>query len=79
MQTTMVSLSKCQYPPQVVDSADKERLRVCRDELQRLLKEEKLAGATLLILANKQDLPGALSAADIKQVALAQPYKSAPK
>ena len=56
---------------QVVDSADTERLRVCREELQQLLKEEKLAGATLLILANKQDLPGALSAAEIKKVILA--------
>ena len=53
---------------QVVDSADKERLRICKEELQRLLKEEKLAGATLLILANKQDLPGALTAAEIKKV-----------
>ena len=52
---------------QVVDAADVARLHLCRAELQRLLHEEKLAGATLLILANKQDLPGALSAAQIKQ------------
>jgi len=45
----------------VVDSADKRRLDNCREELQILLKEEKLAGASLLIFANKQDLPGALS------------------
>ncbi len=44
-----------------------ERLQLCAAELQRLLAEEKLAGATLLILANKQDLPGALPAARIKQ------------
>ena len=29
---------------------------------------QRLAGATLLVFANKQDLPGALSAEDIKQV-----------
>ena len=52
----------------VVDSADVNRLHLCRAELHRLLKEEKLAGATLLILANKQDLPGALSAAEIRKV-----------
>ncbi|EIE20557.1 ARF/SAR superfamily [Coccomyxa subellipsoidea C-169] len=52
----------------VVDSADIERLRICKAELHQLLTEEKLAGATLLILANKQDLPGALSAAEIKDV-----------
>lgn len=44
----------------VVDSADRARLRACRLELEALMKEEKLAGATLLVLANKQDLPGAL-------------------
>ncbi|ENN70840.1 hypothetical protein D910_07767 [Dendroctonus ponderosae] len=43
----------------VVDSADKRRLEDCMGELQALLQEEKLAGATLLIFANKQDLPGA--------------------
>ena len=39
----------------------------CRAELHGLLKEEKLAGASLLILANKQDVPGALSAQQIEQ------------
>jgi ADP-ribosylation factor-like protein 2 len=45
----------------VVDSADSDRLAMCRDELKALLVEEKLAGASLLVLANKQDLDGALS------------------
>ena len=44
------------------------RLEICRDELHGLLKEEKLVGATLLILANKQDLQGALPASEIKKV-----------
>mmetsp|Transcript_37679 Transcript_37679/g.82745 ORF Transcript_37679/g.82745 Transcript_37679/m.82745 type:complete len:185 (+) Transcript_37679:87-641(+) len=52
----------------VVDSADRPRLQDCRDELDRLLQEERLSGATLLIFANKQDLPGALSAAEIRDV-----------
>lgn len=52
----------------VVDSADKMRLNTCREELNVLLQEERLAGATLLVLANKQDLPGALSAQEIKEV-----------
>lgn len=52
----------------VVDSADRMRLESCREELLVLLKEERLAGATLLVLANKQDLPGALSAQEIKDV-----------
>ena len=45
-------------------------LILCRDELHGLLKEEKLVGATLLILANKQDLRGALPAAQIREVEL---------
>eukprot|EP00522_Entomoneis_paludosa_P003233 CAMPEP_0172469872 /NCGR_PEP_ID=MMETSP1065-20121228/64847_1 /TAXON_ID=265537 /ORGANISM="Amphiprora paludosa, Strain CCMP125" /LENGTH=194 /DNA_ID=CAMNT_0013227649 /DNA_START=47 /DNA_END=631 /DNA_ORIENTATION=+ len=49
----------------VVDSSDPLRLQLCRDELQSLLHHEKLAGATLLILANKQDVPGALTASQI--------------
>ncbi|XP_056431889.1 ADP-ribosylation factor-like protein 2 [Gadus chalcogrammus] len=45
----------------VVDSADRLRLDDCKRELSSLLQEERLAGATLLVFANKQDLPGALS------------------
>ncbi|XP_033733840.1 ADP-ribosylation factor-like protein 2 [Pecten maximus] len=50
----------------VVDSADRMRLQDCKQELENLLVEERLAGATLLVFANKQDLPGALSAESIK-------------
>jgi ADP-ribosylation factor-like protein 2 len=52
----------------VVDSADTYRLELCRDELAQLLQQERLASASLLILANKQDLEGALS---IESIALA--------
>ncbi|CEM07795.1 unnamed protein product [Vitrella brassicaformis CCMP3155] len=52
----------------VVDSADIHRLNDTRHELHALLKEQRLAGATLLIFANKQDLPGALSAQQITEV-----------
>lgn len=37
-------------------------------ELHKLLLEERLAGATLLILANKQDVAGALSPPEIEKV-----------
>lgn len=49
----------------VVDSADTTRLEEVNKELSELLAEEKLAGVPLLVFANKQDLMGALSAADI--------------
>ncbi|KAM4847858.1 ADP-ribosylation factor-like protein 2 isoform X2 [Urocitellus parryii] len=51
----------------VVDSADRQRMQDCQRELQSLLVEERLAGATLLIFANKQDLPGALSSNAIRE------------
>ena len=49
----------------VVDSADRARLEVCRTELINLLAQEKLAGASLLIFSNKQDVQGALAADEI--------------
>jgi len=52
----------------VVDSADRRRIDDCKKELHGLLKEERLLGATLLVFANKQDLPGALSMEEIKQM-----------
>eukprot|EP00475_Leptophrys_vorax_P019479 TRINITY_DN2662_c0_g1_i3.p1 TRINITY_DN2662_c0_g1~~TRINITY_DN2662_c0_g1_i3.p1 ORF type:complete len:184 (+),score=32.41 TRINITY_DN2662_c0_g1_i3:172-723(+) len=49
----------------VVDSNDRERAMEARDELHRMLNEDELRGCTLLVLANKQDLPNAMSAAEI--------------
>eukprot|EP01135_Chromosphaera_perkinsii_P003079 Nk52_evm26s234 gene=Nk52_evmTU26s234 len=51
----------------VVDSADRRRLQDCKNELNKLLQEERLFGATLLVLANKNDLPGALKAEEIRE------------
>ncbi len=45
----------------VIDSADKERLEVAKQELELMLQEEELRGAPVLVLANKQDLPGAMN------------------
>ena len=45
----------------VIDSADKDRLEVARQELELMLQEEELRGAQVLILANKQDLPNAMN------------------
>ncbi|KAG1445846.1 hypothetical protein G6F56_009766 [Rhizopus delemar] len=60
----------------VVDSADRLRLNDCRKELHQLLQEERLAGATLLVFANKQDIAGALSEKDIKNVLELEDIKS---
>ncbi|KAI5443966.1 ADP-ribosylation factor-like protein 2, partial [Lathyrus oleraceus] len=54
----------------VVDSSDLRRLDDCKMELDNLLKEERLSGASLLILANKQDIKGALAPDEIAKVSL---------
>ena len=51
----------------VVDSADRARLQDCKAELQVLLQQERLAGASLLVFANKQDIAGALTAEEIRE------------
>jgi len=45
----------------VIDSTDVERLGEATSELHRLLREPELENVKLLVFANKQDLPGALS------------------
>eukprot|EP01027_Heterolobosea_sp_BB2_P025628 GEZU01039332.1.p1 GENE.GEZU01039332.1~~GEZU01039332.1.p1 ORF type:complete len:182 (-),score=64.14 GEZU01039332.1:137-682(-) len=49
----------------VVDSNDRERIGEARDELHRMLSEDELRDAILLVFANKQDLPNAMNAAEI--------------
>lgn len=49
----------------VVDSADKERFEQAKDELQECLAEDRLKDATLLVFANKQDLPYAKTVVEI--------------
>uniref|UniRef100_A0A803NR85 ADP-ribosylation factor n=1 Tax=Cannabis sativa TaxID=3483 RepID=A0A803NR85_CANSA len=49
----------------VVDSNDRERISEAKDELHRMLNEDELRYATLLVFANKQDLPNAMSVSEI--------------
>lgn len=49
----------------MVDSNDRERIPEAREELQRMLNEDELRDALLLVFANKQDLPNAMNAAEI--------------
>lgn len=51
----------------VVDSNDRERIQEAKDELYRLLKEDELKRAALLVLANKQDLPEAMTASELSE------------
>lgn len=45
----------------VIDSNDRDRINIAKNELDRLLQDPMLAGATLLVLCNKQDLPHRLT------------------
>lgn len=49
----------------VVDSNDKDRVSQARDELQKMLSEDELRDACLLVFANKQDLPNAMTTAEV--------------
>lgn len=49
----------------VVDSADHERIDAARTELAQILEEKTLMNIALLVLANKQDLPHAISPGEV--------------
>ncbi|NWI87339.1 ARL14 protein, partial [Pitta sordida] len=49
----------------VVDSSDKRRLEESRREFELILKNESLKNVPVVVLANKQDLPGALNAEEV--------------
>ncbi|WPH03294.1 ADP-ribosylation factor family protein [Acrodontium crateriforme] len=49
----------------VVDATDRERLYDCSQELHGLLLQERLMGASLLVLKNKSDVAGCMSEDDI--------------
>ena len=49
----------------VVDSNDRDRMAEAQHELQHMLSEDELREAKLLVFANKQDLPDAMTVAEI--------------
>uniref|UniRef100_A0A8C8RWA5 ADP-ribosylation factor-like protein 14 n=1 Tax=Pelusios castaneus TaxID=367368 RepID=A0A8C8RWA5_9SAUR len=49
----------------VVDSTDKQRLEDSKKEFELILKNEFIKNVPVVLLANKQDLPGALNAEEI--------------
>ncbi|PRT57081.1 ADP-ribosylation factor 1 [Wickerhamiella sorbophila] len=51
----------------VVDSNDRDRIGEAREELMRMLSEDELRDALLLVFANKQDMPNAMNAAEITE------------
>lgn len=52
----------------VVDSTDKERIEQSKREFEHILKNEHINHVPVVLLANKQDVPGALTAEDITRM-----------
>lgn len=51
----------------VLDSADGDRIEEAAQELHSMMENDELKNAVLLVLANKQDLPNALSISEISE------------
>ncbi|KAG7220661.1 hypothetical protein INR49_017921 [Caranx melampygus] len=62
----------------VVDSTDRERLTLTKDELHQMLAHEELQSAAILVLANKQDVKGSMTAAEISQCLTLNSIKTHP-
>ncbi len=51
----------------VVDSNDKDRVEDAAEELKKMLNEDELKDCAVLVMANKQDLSGAMSPNEITE------------
>ena len=51
----------------VIDSNDKDPIDAAREELQKMLQEDELKDSVVLVFANKQDLPNAMSAPEVTE------------
>ncbi|KAA0190927.1 ADP-ribosylation factor protein 1 [Fasciolopsis buskii] len=49
----------------VVDSMDRDRVGISKQELVSMLEEEELRSAVLVVLANKQDIPGCMTISEV--------------
>ena len=51
----------------MIDSTDRERISVSKEELHRMLESDELHKASVLVFANKQDVAGCMTATEISQ------------
>ncbi|TGZ81660.1 ARF/SAR superfamily [Ascodesmis nigricans] len=49
----------------VIDSNDRDRIEEARQELHRIMQDREMKDTLLLVFANKQDLPGAMSPTEV--------------
>merc|ERR1711924_248268 len=51
----------------VIDSSDRDRIEDAHDELHKMLGEEEMRDAAVLIFANKRDLPNAMTTGEVSE------------
>merc|ERR1711976_511196 len=51
----------------VVDSNDRDRIEDAREELSKMLGEDELSDAVVLVLSKKQDLPNSMPMAEVAE------------
>jgi len=51
----------------VVDSNDRERIEDAHEELHKMMNEDELSDVALLVFANKQDLPNAMTVTEVTE------------
>lgn len=51
----------------MIDSSDHERISISKEELWRMLGHEDLRKTSILVYANKQDIKGCMSVAQISK------------
>ncbi|KAK6513304.1 ADP-ribosylation factor, Arf Arf6, variant 2 [Arthrobotrys megalospora] len=51
----------------VIDSNDRERIDEARQDLHRIIQDREMKESLLLVFANKQDLPGAMSPQEVTE------------
>jgi len=49
----------------VVDSTERDRMSITKEEIFKMISHENLKNAVLLVFANKQDLKGAMTVAEV--------------
>ncbi|CAI5480806.1 unnamed protein product, partial [Closterium sp. Yama58-4] len=82
-QTSIRPYWRCYYPNTqaviyVVDSTDVDRIGTSKEEFHAILDEEELKEAVVLVYANKQDLPGAMSEVEVSDALGLHKIKSRP-
>ncbi|XP_041638022.1 ADP-ribosylation factor-like protein 11 isoform X2 [Cheilinus undulatus] len=58
-------LDDCKALVFVVDSSDRSRMPEAQKALKKVLKDERLRGVPLMVLANKKDLPNSMTIREI--------------